>query len=86
VKIVSASDKIVEYGKELGIENANVDDFIAAHRALYKKAQDKQQLWHDLIQEARNRAYQQVMDATWVRIEDLKKMSVQELVSLLNDD
>jgi uncharacterized protein YdbL (DUF1318 family) len=83
---MNAAEKIAAYGKELGIENANVDDFIAGHRAMYKKAQDKQQLWHDLVQEARNRAYQQVMDATWVRIEDLKKMSVQELVALLNDD
>lgn len=82
-------EKIIAYGRELGIENADVDDFIASHRSLRSlrdNAITNQKILFDMLESERKRAYQQVLDSSWIRIEDLKKMSIKELVLLLQDD
>jgi|PlaIllAssembly_1097288.scaffolds.fasta_scaffold00015_29 hypothetical protein len=82
---MSVYKKIAEYGSEFGVDNLNVDTLISSHRAMRGAIRSDQKIWLDALDGARQRAYQQVMDATWVRIEDLRKMSVKELVDLLNE-
>jgi len=83
---MNATGKIIEYGQSLGLTCLSVDDLIDSHKALRSSAMKDQKEWHDALAESRQRAYQQVLDSTWIRIEDLKRMSVSELVALLSDD
>lgn len=83
---MNAIDKIIEYGQSLGSTCLSVDTLIDSHRALRSLVMKDQKERLDALAEARQRAYQEVPDSTWIRIEDLKKMSVKELVALLSDN
>lgn len=79
-------DKIVAYGRELGLDYLNVDTLIASHRAMRNAVKSDQKLWLDMLEVARKNAFQEALDSAWIRIDDLKKMSVKELANLVGDE
>ena len=83
---MNAYEKITAYGSEFGVDNLNVDTLISSHRSMREAIRSDQKLWLEVLEGVRQRAYQQVLDTTWIRIEDLKKMSVQELAELVSED
>lgn len=83
---MDAVDKIAAYGSEFGVDNLSVDTLIMSHRAMRDSIKSDQKVWLDMLEKARQKAFQEALDANWVRIEELKKMSVQDLVALLNDN
>jgi hypothetical protein len=86
---MSIEVKLSEYAKELGIEALDfltIDALIDSHRSMRQAIRSDQELWLSMLEKARQDARQQVMDSTWVRIDDLKKMQVRELVALLVDE
>ena len=82
---MNAYEKIASYGREFGVDNLSVDVLISSHRSMREAIKSDQKLWLEMLEDARQRAYQQVLDTNWIRIEDIKKMSVQELTNLLNE-
>jgi hypothetical protein len=83
---MNAYEKIIAYGSEFGVDNLSVDALISSHRSMREAIRSDQKIWLEMLEQARQRAYQQVLDTSWIRIEDLKKMSVQELANLLSED
>lgn len=82
----TVNKKIAEYGKEFGyIDILDVDTLISSHKSMRETIKSDQKIWLDTLDLARQQAYQTVLDTSWVRIEDLKKMSVKELIDLLNE-
>lgn len=78
--------KIEAYRQKCGFPYLDIDSLIVSNEYLRTTNQEKQTEWLKALENARQRAYQQVLDSNWIRIEDLKKMKVCDLVNLLQDD
>lgn len=77
-----------DYSKERGLcEPMTVADLIDSHRNLINELnRTTRKEWKDEMEEARKRVISMEMDSTWIKIDKLRKMTVQELVNLIGDE
>ncbi len=75
-----------EYGKELGLKGISLEELIRSHRALRNMSKVFNDERRNAINKAYEDAYNKALNNMWVKLDDLRKMSVQEMLELLRDD
>lgn len=80
----SVQDHLDEYSKERGTL-ITVPNLITSHRNLIKELQAFRTQSLEDIKATQEKVEKMAMDSTWIKIEDLKKMTLQELANRLAD-
>ena len=80
------TELLASYSAERGT-SITVANLIESHRALVDELnRSSRQEWKDAMQRAYEHTVQMTMDSTWIKIEKLRGMSVQELVNMVGED
>lgn len=79
-------DEIQQYGKEIGISNLSIESLIKSHRSLREKSLIAQDHYLEFLKEFVDKVRQEVLDSESIKIDELRKMSVEELINLLRTD
>lgn len=83
---VNVSRLLAEYSAELGVE-ISVPMLIESHRRLREELEAGSRAeFRQNLQMARDAVTQLTMDVTWVKIDALRAMTVQELVQLVGEE
>lgn len=82
----TSDDKIREYGSEFGDSDLTVDELIDSHREIRIARLETQQEFEARVKKACELATKMTLDSNWIKIEDLKKMTLEELVDLVKDN
>lgn len=82
------SDELIrQYGKNIGtLFVFTASDLIASHRRLRKDAMRANEERLTELRKAREQAMQAQLDSDWIKIEQLRSMTVAELGSFLAED
>ena len=74
-----------EYSKSLGlIETMSIERLIASHKHLVEELNNGQRKeWKDNMIKAAERAYSTTLDSLWIKKDDLKNMTISQLISEL---
>lgn len=84
------AELLAAYSRERGIgegmEPITVARLIDSHRSLIRELEQPRQEWRDELQRARERVEAMTMDATWISIDKLRGMTVQELANLIGEE
>jgi hypothetical protein len=78
-------DKIVEYGKEYGIDCLSVEGLINSHRDLFKMCIQQESEFKRRLKYIRENAKKEILDSQYIKIEDLRMMTVEELCKLARE-
>ena len=82
----TSDDKIRDYGLEFGVSDLTVDQLIDSHREIRTARLETQHEFEDRVKKACEIATKMTLDSYWIKIEDLKKMTLEELVRLVDDN
>ena len=76
---------LAKYSEELELYNQlTVQALIASHRRLRDELNStSRKEWRDSLNEAVSKAEASVLDANWIRVSDLKAMTIEQLLSRL---
>lgn len=70
------------YAQELGV-SLTMDILINSHRTLRNELKKPRKEWREELERAKQLAYSTAIENTWIKIDDLRKMTVEELVNKL---
>lgn len=76
----TSDDKIREYGSEFGNSYLTVDQLIDSHREIRIARLETQKEFEARVKKACETATKITLDSNWIKIEDLQKMTIEELV------
>lgn len=76
----TSEELVYEYGLEIGIDGLTLEQLIESHRTMEKSRKS----FEAEVKNAAERAYNEVLDATYISLEKLRKMKVKDLVILLS--
>ena len=82
----TSDDKIREYGSEFGNPYLTVDQLIDSHREIRIARLETQKEFQARVKKACELATKMTLDSNWIKIEDLQKMTIEELVRLVDND
>jgi ribose 1,5-bisphosphokinase PhnN len=83
---MNAEDKILEYGREFELYGLTVDSLIKSHRELSQRSRESNEMLNERLERARIQARKEVLDANWIKIDDLRKMTLAEIANLIRED
>lgn len=75
-----------DYSHELGINHLSLESLVCSHRALRNDALKTNEEKRKEMERLRKVVQEQAMDETWIKIEDLKSMTLRELSDLIGPD
>lgn len=81
----SVEKMLQNYADEIGIERITLEDLICSHRTLRTWIQESLNEQRERFEQEREYIRNMEMDNTWVRWDDLRQMTMQEIANRLGD-